>query len=189
MTVAQVRRCHSLGPTLIRTASLLRATLALWTTTSDCTCLAARRRPNTFLSRLQSCSAGTRNGPPREHPAVSSSSVIGIEAFVEEGLHCPRAFVVPTQSYYSSARNGTEKSSSPRGEQGPVCSLLAELRRLLAEELLDFVNKRVSWERQLTGSIAIIDEIPALHIGKIDKSRLRQFGPDQVEIFGNKCEK
>ena len=125
----------------------------------------------------------------QEHQSVSSSSVIGIEATVEGGLHCPRAFVVPTRSYYSSARNGTEKSSSSSGEQSKLCSLPTELCRLLAQELLDFVNERVGWERQLTGGIAIIDEIPTLHTGKINKSRLREFGPNRVEIFGNKCEK
>lgn len=52
-----------------------------------------------------------------------------------------------------------------------------------------FTNGRVGWEKQLTGGIVILDDIPTMRAtGKMDKSFLRNLTEKDVVIYGNQSE-
>lgn len=143
------------------------------------------------------------------HPAVSEVCVLGVPNRRELTLHCPRAFIVPTPDCY----NLESQSALPAHLLGPkldtlnpvlegcaasdrlshvgqhkLCRMDANQRRLLTEDLMEFVDRRVGWEKQLTGGIVILDEIPTSRTGKIDKNFLRSLGRDRVEIYGDRSE-
>lgn len=62
----------------------------------------------------------------------------------------------------------------------------SEVRQLLAETIMSFVNDRVGWEKQLTGGIVILDDIPILRAtGKMNKSYLRQLNEEEISIYGD----
>lgn len=70
-----------------------------------------------------------------------------------------------------------------------LCKLLEpEARRhQLLEELMKFVNERVGWEKQLTGGLALLDDIPTSRAtGKFNKNFLRSLTTDQVEFYGDR---
>lgn len=67
-----------------------------------------------------------------------------------------------------------------------LCRLDAQVRRLLAEDLMIFVNERVGWEKQLTGGIVILDDIPTLReTGKMNKSYLKGLTEEEFSIYGD----
>ena len=137
-----------------------------------------------------------------EHPAVAKVCVLGIPNRRELTLHCPCAFIVPNLQNLngnrtlnvelkslknrSEAREGREEQLAHRGEH-KLTKLGQVERRQLAEDLMSFVNERVGWEKQLTGGIVILDEIPISRAtGKMDKNYLRSLSLDCVEIYGDR---
>lgn len=49
-----------------------------------------------------------------------------------------------------------------------------------------FVNERVGWEKQLTGGIVILDDIPTLReTGKMNKSYLKGLTEEEFSIYGD----
>lgn len=67
-----------------------------------------------------------------------------------------------------------------------LCRLDPEVRQLLAEALMSFVNERVGWEKQLTGGIVILDDIPILRAtGKMNKSYLRNLTEEEISVYGD----
>jgi len=136
-----------------------------------------------------------------EHPAVEQAYVLGIASKLSPLQHCPRAFVLPVTTSYSDqcdTRNLLSvPSDAPTDEDCPeklefkgqhkLCRLPEERRRIISVDIMRFVNRRVGWEKQLTGGIVILDEIPTLRAtGKVDKSYLRSITLDQVEIYGDR---
>lgn len=67
-----------------------------------------------------------------------------------------------------------------------LSNMTTERRRLIARDLMEFVNERVGWEKQLTGGVVILDHIPNSRTGKMDKGYLRALDLDQVEIYGDR---
>lgn len=135
-----------------------------------------------------------------EHPAVSKVCVLGIPNKVELTLHCPRAFIVPTRSSYDEQTplQLTQRLEQAKGDLddeeelkfenfggNKLCQLSADRRKALAEDVMQFVNERVGWEKQLTGGIVLLDSLPTLKsAGKIDKSYLKSL--QNIEIYGNR---
>lgn len=143
-----------------------------------------------------------------QHPAVGKACVLGIANKREPTLHCPRAFVVPKKEVHERAyviapadtmtpADGTSRPCVDTQQQqdplvwrhGPrkLCSLELDKRRELAETLMRFVDMRVSWEKQLTGGIVLMDEMPVLRSsGKINKQVLRALDDNMIEIYGDR---
>lgn len=135
-----------------------------------------------------------------EHPAVSKVCVLGMPNKVQLTLHCPRAFIVPTRSSYDEqtplqlTQRLEQAKSDPDDEEelkfeylgeNKLCQLSADRRKALAEDIMQFVNEHVGWEKQLTGGIIMLDSLPTLRsAGKIDKSYLKLL--QNIEIYGDR---
>uniref|UniRef100_A0A6G1SPW2 Putative 4-coumarate--CoA ligase 3 n=1 Tax=Aceria tosichella TaxID=561515 RepID=A0A6G1SPW2_9ACAR len=131
------------------------------------------------------------------HPVVSSVCVLGIQSKRELGLHCPRAFVVVKPEFYDVSKEElssvNSRSLSDESEQlehvgeHKLCKMNTERRRMIAEDIMEFVNARVGWKKQLTGGVVILDEIPISRTtGKMNKNYLRALDLDQIEIYGDR---
>lgn len=82
---------------------------------------------------------------------------------------------------FSGSIKGLEHTGSAK-----LCRLDPQVRQLLAENLMLFVNERVGWEKQLTGGIVILDDIPTMReTGKMDKSYLRSLTEKDVVVYGD----
>lgn len=139
-----------------------------------------------------------------QHPAVFKVCVLGVQNEREPTLHCPRAFVVPQASCYTDAELplserlptlneeldrviGDELLEHTGNAAHPLCRLAAEHRRRLAEDLMQFINERVGWEKQLTGGVVLLDDIPTSRAtGKFNKNYLRALSPTEVELYGDR---
>lgn len=139
-----------------------------------------------------------------EHPAVDKVCVLGIPNQKELTLHCPRAFIVPKSGYCDKIGgdkdlnfcnqevniNNNDNSKSQllkRKGQHKFCTKLSEKRRhQLEENIMNFVNNNIGWEKQLTGGIVILDDVGTRgSSGKIDKNFIRSLTLDNVEIYGD----
>lgn len=134
-----------------------------------------------------------------EHPLVSKVCVLGVPNKIQLTIHCPRAFIVPIKSAYDenvplelTKRLKQDKHSPDEEElnfknegENKLCQLSQSRRKALARDLMDFVNERVGWEKQLTGGIMILDSLPILRsAGKINKTYLKSL--IDVEIYGDR---
>lgn len=85
-------------------------------------------------------------------------TVLGIPSKKEIGIDCPRAFIVLKNNIETSTHSGD----------------LIQQRFHYAKQINDYVNGIIGWEKQLTGGIMILDEIPRLRsTGKVNKPYLR----------------
>lgn len=155
-------------------------------------------------NELMTCRASKRVLPQEleeiidEHPYVFKVCVLGVPDQNNLTQHCPRAFIVPTSSYYSDDKVrfdpiGPDENQEVEEEklehvgENKLSKLPQARLRALAEDLMRFVNHRVSWEKQLTGGIVILDEIPTSRAtGKMNKNYLRALNVTQVEIYGDR---
>jgi len=145
------------------------------------------------------------------HPAVDKVCVLAVKSKRVLLVDLPRAFVVPKREYIDQPelidklkeiwpKDGLltdEEAKGPSGESGTtlvhsgnsnttLSSLPTEWRRKLAEDVLEFSNKRIGWEKQITGGIVILDDIPTSRAtGKMDKNYLRSLTLEQIEIYAD----
>lgn len=140
-----------------------------------------------------------------KHPAVLKVCVLGVANQRVPSIQCPRAYVVPKPYCYScpldelrtdrlAARDDDDTHPETTDEdklvhvgQHKLCLMTQERRRQLAEDLMEFVNDRIGWEKQMTGGIVLLDDIPTSRAtGKMDKNYLRSLSLDQIEIYGDR---
>jgi len=81
----------------------------------------------------------------QEHPGVLEAAVVGIPHPTLQTMHAPRAYVVAKESWRS---------------------------RLDESELFDFSAARLSAPKHLTGGIKLMDQLPRVSLGKVDKRAL-----------------
>lgn len=147
-----------------------------------------------------------------KHPAVDKVCVLGIPDKKNQLLHCPRAFVKPKNEYLDNPESIDQlKAIRPKidtlneeldsemqqmsqqqellytgDSESKLCSLPKEWRRKLSVDIMEFMNERIGWEKQLTGGIVLLDEIPTSRAtGKFDKNYLRSLTLELVEIYGD----
>jgi len=136
-----------------------------------------------------------------EHWAVAGVCVVGVENKLGPVEHCPRAFIVPTTNCCSQecdftkllaetsdklARLSCSEKLEFKGKQ-KLSRLSEERRRLISADIMRFVAERVSWEKQLTGGIVILDELPTLKASaKVNKSELKSLTLGEVEVYGDR---
>ena len=134
-----------------------------------------------------------------KHPAVEMVCVMAAHGPKNKLLDCPRAFVQPKREFYErvelidqlsqlDSRRYDEKPTVSGNANTQLCSLARESRRKLAAELKVFLNKQVSWDKQLTGGVVLLDQIPVARTGKVDKGYLRSLTLDQMEVYGDQSE-
>lgn len=142
-----------------------------------------------------------------EHPAVYKACVLGIPNRRNRSIQCPRAFVVPTVDCYTEAEpplvcrlsKSAEESEEADSERSLVHSgnpahklnsrMSPERRHLIVEDLMRFTNERLGWEKQLTGGIVLLDDIPISRAtGKFNKNFLRALSLINVEIYGDQTD-
>lgn len=136
-----------------------------------------------------------------QHEVVSKVCVLGIPNKRELTLHCPRAFIIPKAIYYNNECQlefaKSKQSKEPHMKQPDellehkgnhtMCKMDTSIRRLIAEDIMEFVNARVGYEKQLTGGIVLLDSLPNMRAnGKMDKTFLRSLNADKVEIYGDR---
>jgi acyl-CoA synthetase (AMP-forming)/AMP-acid ligase II len=159
-------------------------------------------------NELMSC-RGAKKVLPQEleniiatHPAVSRVCVLGVPNKRELTLHCPRAFVVlKPECYHMDEKNITlapkigtrneylEQNEEQLGRIGEhkLCSMNTATRHLIEQDLMEFVNERVGWEKQLTGGVVILDDMPiSRSTGKVNKNYLRSLDLQRIEIYGDR---
>lgn len=144
-----------------------------------------------------------------QHEAVSKVCVLGIPNQVEKTLHCPRAFVVLSpnvgdlEKYAQKTINNNNNNNAAdadadaginsseilkfRGNNKLCSSLNEELRRTLMIDIMRFVDERIGWEKQLTGGLVLLDDMPTLReTGKVNKGYLRSLTIEQIEVYGDR---
>lgn len=144
---------------------------------------------------VMSC-RGAKKVMPREledvissHKYVAEVCVLGITKKDEPLVACPRAYVVPKPECYDDSFEVPARHSDKKLKHcgtPKLCRLNKHVREFLAEDLMNHVNGSVGWEKQLTGGIVILDEIPVLRdTGKMDKRYLRSLSETDVSIYGD----
>lgn len=101
-----------------------------------------------------------------QHPRVKEAAVVGVPHPDLATCHAPRAYVV--------LKDDDQGAQEANGSNGCAAGSGSDARQPTGDDLFEFSKRLLAEPKHLTGGIKIMQQLPRISVGKVDKKLLKR---------------